>query len=142
MASRKSPPKKRAAADPPPVLPSPLIARQAVDGAVEPMVRTAPPLGRSGDLIVHKIVHDLLGADPSAIGAHVFRVKASFAQDTRGLRSVALRLDLDEDFPNLPVDALPARLEALQKAGRARCEQVLGKELHVLSVYFGGKKLR
>lgn len=69
-------------------------------------------------------------------------MKAGFTQDTTGKRSVALRLDLDEDFPNLPLRTLPAKLERLQKAGAARCAAVLGPDFSVLSVYFGGKKLR
>jgi hypothetical protein len=118
------------------------LLQQFVEGADEPMVISAPPLGRSGDVVVRKPLHDALCAEPTALGAHVLRIKAQFTQGSAGGRSVSLRLDLDADFPNLPVDALPARLEALQKAGAARCAAVLGADFRVLSIHFGGKKLR
>ena len=115
-------------------LPSPPLLSQATEGADEPMVLSAPPLGRSGDVKVRKPVHDAL--------CGVSRLFASFVQGTTGRRSVALRLDLDEGFPNLPLDTLPDRLSALQQAGAARCVAILGADFNVLSIYFGGKKLR
>lgn len=95
-------------------------------GAVEPMVLSAPPLGRSGDVKVRKPVHDALCANPTAIDAHVFRLFAQFIQGTAGRRSVSLRLDLDEEFPNKPIDTLADRLKLLQAAGAARCAAILG----------------
>lgn len=118
-----------------------MVRAQAVEGALEPVVLAAPPLGRSGDLRVRKAVHDALGADPTAIGRHVFRVSARFGQGVDGRRALYMRLDLDEDFPLLPHDTLPDRLRSLQSAGAARCAAVLGPDFQVF-VSFGGKKLR
>lgn len=117
------------------------LQAQAIEGAVEPLVLAAPPIGRSGALRVRKTVHDALGADLEAIGAHVFRVSARFGQDVEGRRVVYVRLDLDEDFPNLPLSSLPGRLARLQAAGAARCAAVLGRDFQAF-VSFGGKKLR
>ena len=121
-------------------VPSPLLLAQAIAGADEPMVLSAPPLGRSGDVKVRKAAHDVLCADPRAVGPHVFGLYASFFQGVEGRRVVSLRLDLDEDFPNLPANTLPERLQLLQQAGAARCAAILGVDFQVLSVYFGGKK--
>lgn len=122
-------------------LPVPPLAPRAVEGAVELLVLSAPPAGRSGEVRVRKALHDALGADPRRVGPHVSRVSAMIAQDTEGKRWVALRLVLDEDFPNLPLETLPERLQLLMKAGAARCAEIMGADFHVI-VDFGGKKLR
>jgi hypothetical protein len=123
-------------------LPSrPLLAR-AVEGAAEPLVLSSPPLGRSGIVKVRKPLRDALEADPTSIGAHVAGLHARIEQGTTGERVVSLRIDLDEDFPNQPLAKLSERLQPLIDAGHARCAAVLGAEFRVLSVSFGGKKLR
>lgn len=123
-------------------LPYPPLLAQWVEGAVEPLVLAAPPAGRSGALRVSKALHDALGEDPHLVGPHVFRIRAFFNQHMNGRRSVNVRLDLNEDFPNLPLETLPERLHPLLLAGAARARSVLGPDFLVMPVALGGKKLR
>lgn len=110
-------------------------------GASEPLVLASPPLGRSGEVRVRKPVLDALNADLAALGPHVTRVRAKFVQGVEGKRVVFLTLDLGEDFPIAPEKTLARRLQALEKAGKARTAAVLGKDFQTF-VSFGGKKLR
>ncbi len=72
----------------------------------------------------------------------MIRLVASLRHGGNGRHAVSLRLDLAEEFPPLTAETPPERLLALQRAGSARCAAVLRADFKVLSVYFGGKKLR